>query len=683
MTREFGHYRLEELLGQGGMGQVWRAFDTATKRHVALKLLPEHLARSADFRARFEREAHTAATLQHPHIVPIHTYGEIEGQLYIDMALLTGTDLGSQLREQGALEPARAVEIIAQTASALDAAHAAGLIHRDIKPSNIFLHSSGFAYLIDFGIARRADQQTALTNVGDTVGTVAYMAPERFNGIVAPSADIYALACVLYEALTGQRPYGDATTEQQIAGHLLGAPPRPTMRNPRVPPGLDAVIATGMAKDPQRRYPTAMALGRAAQQALVAPPPPRPAMPPQQPSRSGFTGPPPQAPTPQTPPPGAFTPQPLLPQTPHPPPPRRPAKAAPQPRRKTGLLVGLVLALVLLVVGAVVFWPDNDAPPPPEEGPVTYRVAKVLDLGGVPESIAVNPTTHDVYVSNYARGTIAVVDGTSFEVDSTIRYVPNATQVAVDPQRNTVYVTDLGAEGRLHVVDGATGAITTTVPVGVNPVGVTVDPPSGQVFVANWTTTAQGESFIFDKPGTVTVVDAATNTASGTITVGKGPFDVAVDGARGRLYVSNEGENSVSVVDLGTKAVTATIAVGEGPKGMVYDQRLGRLYVANNYNSTVSVIDTGTDTVTTTIPVPTNPFTLAVDRGAVYVGHYPAATDESGNGSLVSVIDTGTLEVTSITEVGASPGAVAVDPQTRTLFVADAKEGKLYVLTPS
>ncbi|MDT5129565.1 MAG: hypothetical protein QOH54_5209, partial [Mycobacterium sp.] len=211
----FGHYQLLELLGRGGMGNVYRAHDTRTDRIVALKVLPAHLAGDPVFQQRFRREAHAAAALSEPHVVPIHGYGEIDGQLYLDMRLIDGEDLGTVLTEaQGPLSPERAVTIVEQVAAALDAAHAVGLVHRDVKPSNIFIAAKDFVYLIDFGIARTTTE-TGLTTVGSTLGTMAYMAPERFkSGQSDPRSDVYALTCVLHECLTGSRPYSGDSLEQ-------------------------------------------------------------------------------------------------------------------------------------------------------------------------------------------------------------------------------------------------------------------------------------------------------------------------------------------------------------------------------------------------------------------------------------------------------------------------------------
>lgn len=215
----FGRYRLVELIGRGGMGEVWKAFDTATRRVVAVKVLPAQLAADPVFEERFRHEAFAAAGLNNPHVVPIHNFGEIEGRLYVDMRLIEGGDTEHVLAA-GPMEPVRAVKIIEQIASALNAAHKIGLVHRDVKPSNILVAEDDFSYLIDFGIARAAGE-TKLTATGNVVGTWPYMAPERFTtGQSDTRSDIYALTCVLYECLTSSRPFPGESVEQQIAGHL-------------------------------------------------------------------------------------------------------------------------------------------------------------------------------------------------------------------------------------------------------------------------------------------------------------------------------------------------------------------------------------------------------------------------------------------------------------------------------
>jgi serine/threonine-protein kinase len=263
-----GPYLLRRLLGRGGMGEVYEAYDTVKDRVIALKLMSQAVSQDPVFRERMQREAHTAGRLQEPHIVPIHDYGEIDGQLFIDMRFIEGVDVAALLDRDGPLPPPRAVAIVRQVAAALDAAHGAGVIHRDIKPENILVTGDDFAYLVDFGIAAGfADER--LTRTGAMVGTFNYMAPERFGTAeVTYRADIYALACVLFECVVGVAPYRADSLSVLVGAHLHQPIPRPSLLRPGIPAAFDEVIARGMAKQPADRYSRAGDLARAALQAL-------------------------------------------------------------------------------------------------------------------------------------------------------------------------------------------------------------------------------------------------------------------------------------------------------------------------------------------------------------------------------------------------------------------------------
>ena len=268
MDEEFGRYRLRGTLGTGGMGQVYRAYDTALNREVALKVLHAGAASDPVFVARFKREALVAAGIDEPHVVPIYDSGEINGRLFIAMRLIAGTDVASMLKK-GPLPPEQAVSLIEQAAAALDSAHDAGLEHRDIKPGNLLVTPKNFLYLIDFGIAR-APGEAQLTNTDATIGTAAYIAPERLTRDVADHrADVYSLACVLFECLTGSKPYAGESLERQLYAHVHEPPPRPSEVNPAVPAAFDAVIARGMAVDPDQRFSSAPSLAAAARAALT------------------------------------------------------------------------------------------------------------------------------------------------------------------------------------------------------------------------------------------------------------------------------------------------------------------------------------------------------------------------------------------------------------------------------
>lgn len=253
------------------MGEVYKAHDTVMGRDVAIKILPGERSRVPGFRERFSREALISARLTEPHIIPIHDTGEIDGRLYLVMPIIHGLDVDAALRRDGPMAPERAVRVVEQIAAALDAAHASGLVHRDVKPSNALMTDHDFVYLIDFGIAQD-NSASKLTTASRTVGTWAYMAPERLMSDVADArTDVYALACVLYECLTGERPFAGDLVAQQMTAHLTTPPPRPSERQPAVPVGFDDVVARGMAKDPGDRYPSAGELAVAAAAALATP----------------------------------------------------------------------------------------------------------------------------------------------------------------------------------------------------------------------------------------------------------------------------------------------------------------------------------------------------------------------------------------------------------------------------
>jgi serine/threonine kinase PknH len=362
----FGRYRLVELLGRGGMGEVWRAHDTETDRIVAIKVLPTSLSADEEFQQRFRREAHAAARLNNPHVIPIHHYGAIGGQLYVDMRLIEGRDLETVLAD-GPLDPARAVRIIEQVARALHAAHKVGLIHRDIKPSNILLDDDDFAYLIDFGIARSIEE-TRMTKSGYTIGTFQYIAPERLDARAEEDAraDIYSLACVLYEALTGKPPFPGDSMAHLVTAHLNTPPPRPSITQPNVPAGIDDVIATGMAKDPKDRYATTIELANAARDAITDPIPRPTATPRQTPSGLRPIAAPTAAATKYRepePPPSAWAPPPAIP---YPSEPRAPLMtdlgsnrppygpvSKPHSQRRTSLIAAIIAAVVVVAAGVI------------------------------------------------------------------------------------------------------------------------------------------------------------------------------------------------------------------------------------------------------------------------------------------------------------------------------------------
>ena len=267
---ELAGYRIESLLGVGGMSVVYLAEDLRLKRKVALKLLAASLAEDESFRDRFLRESELAASIDHPNIVPIYEAGTAADLLFIAMRYVEGRDLKERLG-RGRLDPADATGILAQLASALDVAHARGLVHRDVKPSNVLLDTgarpdgSDHAYLADFGLTKRVAEEPRSSEDGHLLGTIDYVAPEQIaGGEVDERSDVYSLGCVLYECVVGQPPFSGDSDLAIVFAHLESEPPVPSAQRPQLPRALDAVIAKALAKEPGRRYSSCRELAQAA-----------------------------------------------------------------------------------------------------------------------------------------------------------------------------------------------------------------------------------------------------------------------------------------------------------------------------------------------------------------------------------------------------------------------------------
>lgn len=667
----FGRYRLIDLLGRGGMGEVWRAYDTVTDRIVALKVLPAHFAADRTFQQRFRREAHSAARLNNPHVVPIHTYGEIDGRLFVDMRLIEGRDLATVLAS-GSMSPARAVHIVEQVAHAVHAAHKIGLVHRDIKPSNILLDESDFAYLIDFGIARILGE-TGVTGTDAVVGTLRYMAPERFRvGEPDARSDIYALACVLYECLTGVAPYPGDSIEHQVAGHLSEPPPRPS--DSGAPPAFDAVIATGMAKDPGQRYATPVDMARAARDAITVPlrlPDPNALA-----HNAGDTVPTqvsafPSEPTQQA--------QKSLRRDP------------PQPmvgnrkRVKRSWVIAAVIA-VAVASGAAGFYllrthpsttrsTQTTAAPSPSNpsgggtpsagvaavpsGPPT--IATSIRVGNGAFGVAFDSVGHSAYVANTGANSVSVVDTTSRTVTATIGVGRHPVGVAVDPSTRTVYVTNFD-DASVSVIDMASSKVIARISVGNHPGGVAVDPDARIAYVTD------GDN------ASVSVIETTTHTVTGTVPTGKGPSRVAIDQTAHRLFVTNT-DPTVTVIDTTNRTVIGSVALRVHPAGIAVDSASHTAYIASGDDASVSFVDTISLGVTASVPVGQRPAGVAVDAptNTAYVANY--------SGGSVSVIDTTKRIVTGILAVGNNPLAIAIDPTTHSAYVtSDLNHGSLTVI---
>ncbi|MGH2778056.1 MAG: serine/threonine-protein kinase [Actinomycetota bacterium] len=252
-------YRIQSLLGRGGMGVVYRAEHVTLERPAALKILAGELARDASLRDRFIRESRLAASLDHPHIVPVYDAGESDGSFYLVMRLIEGRDLKKVIGSESPLEPLRVATLLVDVADALDAAHEVGLVHRDVKPENVLVGARRGGgerpYLTDFGLTKRRDSASALTATGTMLGTIDYIAPEQVQGEDTDGrADVYALGCVAYECLTGRPPFAKDSDMSTLYAHVHDeAAPAGSLRA-GLPLEIDSVLARAMAKDREHRY---------------------------------------------------------------------------------------------------------------------------------------------------------------------------------------------------------------------------------------------------------------------------------------------------------------------------------------------------------------------------------------------------------------------------------------------
>lgn len=360
-------YRVQSLLGRGGMGVVYEAEHVTLQRPAALKLLSGELARDASLRDRFIRESRLAASLDHPHIVPVFDAGEADGAFYLVMRLIEGRDLKKVIKTEGPLEPSRVAALLAGVADALDAAHEAGLVHRDVKPENILVGvgrgGSERPYLTDFGLTKRRDSATALTATGTMLGTIDYVAPEQVQGDDTDGrADVYALGCVAYECLTGRPPFSKDSEMSTLYAHVHEQAPPASSFRAGLAAGVDEVVARAMAKSKEDRYRTcgafiaalAEAFGDEHETSTVVAPQPVLAgpVPPQ-----SWPPPPASAPIEQPPQAGAPTPPPRTSA------PRVAPKSRPITRRP--LIIAVAAVALVLVVVAVAVWATTG--PDPEE----------------------------------------------------------------------------------------------------------------------------------------------------------------------------------------------------------------------------------------------------------------------------------------------------------------------------
>jgi serine/threonine-protein kinase len=598
-------YRIDALVGRGGMGVVYRAYDARLKRNVALKLIAPQLSGDARFRERFLAETELAASLEHPNVIPIHDAGEVDGHLYLAMRYVEGGELRALLREHGPLEPGRAVAICGQVSAALDAAHARGLVHGDVKPSNVLLDEAAHAYLADFGLSRRLADRGVPGLEGFSVGTPAYVSPEQIEGgDVDGRADTYALGCLLYECLTGEPPFPGDSELGVFWAHIQEPPPAASAHKPDLPIEIDAVIATAMAKNRDDRYTSCSDLVEAASVALGL---------------------------------------------------RQPVAI----RERKRLLVTIAgLALVAAAVLAAVLLGEGGGPGGPSTKPtlapnadslqrIDPRTNKLIatirpgtNVGALaagegavwatgesdgsllridPEANAVSARgsagaaeggpsypaagAGAVWISNTGREGVTQVDVHTLRFLQTVSMRPyfNCGPIAIDEGRVWAM-----ASGRLFRVTVDEVSHANVLEGGCpQPGGIAVG--NGAVWIA-----ASGANDVLR-------LDADTMKVTAMVPLGFLPSKLAA--VAGGVWVINRRDQTVVWIDRRTNRVGARLNVGRGPDAIAAGA--GSVWVANNDDGTVSRIDTLTQRIVATVRVGPHPSDLAVGEGSVWVLVHP------------------------------------------------------------
>jgi streptogramin lyase len=591
---ELAGYRVEALLGRGGMGVVYRAHDLALDRPVALKILAPELAADEAFRDRFLRESRLAASIDHPNVIPIYDAGELAGELYIALRFVEGQDL-KKIVAAGPLGKERTITIVSQVAAALDAAHARGLVHRDVKPSNVLVGEGDHVYLADFGLTRQLGETAAAVGAAHSLGTADYISPEQIRGDeIDGRADLYSLACLLQECLTGEPPFRRPSELATLYAHLE--------EQPSEAPGLEPVMRTALAKDPDERYQSGRELVEAARSALGL-----------------------------------------------------------EPRRTRWPLA--VAAVGLALIGAALlafFLSRNGGGVKAEPGadslvridPKTNTVSRTTPVGRQASGVAVSG--RDVWVANAGDGTLWRIDpgsskvlkipvhATPTGVAAAGSYVvvangPEGTATSFDagtgenlgdttlslPDFQTILVA--GGEGRIwyavpakQMVGDAAGDI---LPTALPSADVRIPPDTTSLLSAytSFDGLAVGEGSVWvvgDAFGrTVWRIDPVSARLAARIPLPFIPAGIAA-GERA-VWITSLLDDTVSRLDPVTDRISGTVHVGRGGYAVTVGE--GAVWVANSLDRTVSRIDPGTGRVVAVIPVKRPPKSIAAGAGGVWV----------------------------------------------------------------
>jgi tRNA A-37 threonylcarbamoyl transferase component Bud32 len=585
----FGGYRIEAVIGRGGMSVVYRAEHLQLKRKVALKVLSPDLAEDDRFRSRFLRESELAASLDHPNVVPIYDRGEVDGLLYIAMRYVDGTDLKTWLRREGVLTGDRALAIVAQVARALDAAHERGLIHRDVKPSNVLVTGRPgheHCYLADFGLSTSMSDRSAVVSPQQIVGTIDYIAPEQIRDEdVDARADVYSLTCLFYECLTGAVPFRRASDVAVIYAHLEESTRRASQLRPALPSALDPVIDRGLAKLPAERWQTSGAMVDAARSALA----------------SGG---------------------------------RRRSFLA----RRRRLLVPVVAVLAAAAAIAMAFGGGSGTPIARAETLVRLDAdgapAGGIELDGRPTAVTV--CAGSVWVTT-ADGAVAEIDPRTLAVHRvSVRGMPSdvadvgtlAAVVSGPPEHVTMIDAAYGqVSGTIALPDGGRSA--TAVAYGrdiwvANPSRRALnrlDPPytavSGTVRTPGVPRLlAAGEDAIWAAGSRVLwKIDPASGKIRARILLPVAP--VAIAAGNGGVWVVGGRAPTLLRLDPATGRITKRIRVGRSPVAVAVGPR--SVWTVNRADGTVSRIDPARNVVASTVRVGSDPVDIVVGLGSVWV----------------------------------------------------------------
>jgi YVTN family beta-propeller protein len=627
-------YRIQALLGRGGMGVVYLAEQLGPRRQVALKLLLDPATASQAFRQRFLREAELAAAIDHPNVLPVYDAGETEGVLWIAMRHVDGIDLAVLLASQGPLPAGQALAIAGQVAGALDAAHARGLVHRDVKPANVLLEiedgTVAHVYLADFGLTKRVGGARGLTVSGQVLGTIDYVAPEQIeSGAVDGRADQYALGCVLFECLTGVVPFRGDSELAVLWAHVHDRPPRIGDHRPDLPAALDEVIGRALAKAPGDRHPSCGALVAAAQAALAgaAPASLRHRIGQAVGRRAGHR--------------------------------RRPGLRGLTRRSSLVLTVTAGLLSAVLLVAAVLLARDQGAPAGPAApavvaaanhavriDPATYEPVAAVAVGTDPAAVTGGGGL--VWVAN-RDGTVTVIDSDTNQVQQTI---PASGSGPVGPGGPGLAF----ASGSLWVANTAQRQVARVEP-DADPTPILVD--ASPVAIA----AAQDAVWVAARTpsggGLLARINAGANQVGRRIPLPSAPTGLVITPDGRRVWVATAADKAIHRIDTDAGRVVERIELQQAPDQAAYGD--GAVWVTSTGGDTVMRIDAATSEVGTPIRVGNGPSGIAFDADRVWVTNSQDGT--------VSTIDPQTNEV-GTRRLGFRPAAVAVVAEQRAVWVA-------------